>query len=213
MRAVASAAMPPADDRVLVSATARRAVPADRAVWTLAVAEAGEVPAETFARCGERLDALTRTLRSALAETAEIRTGAVTVRPQHDDRGRPTARVDAWGQVVVDVPLAEAGRAAGAAMSAGADRLEGPALVVRDYDAIQEELLADAVAIARRKAERLAAASGRPLGGVVSVSDADEHGGIPRVRAGAVAAFAGPELEPSDTEITVTIRAVFAFAD
>jgi uncharacterized protein YggE len=98
-------------------------------------------------------------------------------------------------------------------MSAGADRLNGPALVVRDPGAVQEELLAEAVAIARRKAERLAAAAGRPLGGVVSVSDEDEHGGVPRLHAGAVAAFEGPQLEPSDTEIAVTIRAVFAFAD
>jgi uncharacterized protein YggE len=204
-----------AEDRVRVSATARRAVPADRAVWTLAVAEAGEVPAETFERCGERLDALTRALRSALADTAEIRTGAVTVRAQHDDHGRPTARVDASGQVVVDVPLAEAGRAAGAAMAAGADRLNGPALVVRDPGAIEEELLSDAVAIARRKAERLAAAAGRPLGGVVSVSsDLDEDGHPHAVYAMAAAGgYEGPELAPSDTQIAVTIRAVFAFAD
>jgi uncharacterized protein YggE len=172
------------------------------------------VPAETFERCGERLDALTRTLRSALADTAEIRTGAVTVRPQHDNRGRPTARVDAWGEVVIDVPLAEAGRAAGAAMSAGADRLNGPALMVRDPGAIQEELLADAVAIARRKAERLAVAAGRPLGGVVSVSTDPGEDGYPRVHAAvAISGYDGPELAPSDTEIAVTIRAVFAFAD
>jgi uncharacterized protein YggE len=203
-----------AEDRVRVSATAQRAVPADRAVWTLAVAEAGERPADTFARCGERLDALTLALRSALADTAEIRTGAVTVRPQHDDRGRPTARVDAWGQVVIDVPLADAGTAAGAAMSVGADRLNGPALVVRDPGAIQEELLADAVAIARRKAERLAAAAGRPLGGVVSVSTDPAEDGHPRFHAMAsVGGYDGPELAPSDTEIAVTIRAVFAFAD
>jgi uncharacterized protein len=203
-----------AEDRVRVSATARRAVPADRAVWTLAVAEAGEVPAEAFERCGERLDALTRALRSALADTAEIRTGAVTVRPQHDDHGRPTARVDAWGEVVIDVPLAEAGRAAGAAMSAGADRLNGPALVVRDPGAIQDDLLADAVGIARRKAERLAAAAGRPLGGVVSVSSDPGEDGYPRAYAMAAAGgYEGPELAPSDTEIAVTIRAVFAFAD
>jgi uncharacterized protein YggE len=183
-------------------------------VWTLAVAEAGEVPAETFERCGERLDALTLALRSALADTAEIRTGAVTVRPQHDDHGRPTARVDAWGEVVVDVPLAEAGRAAGAAMAAGADRLNGPALVVRDPGAVQDELLADAVAIARRKAERLAAAAGRPLGGVVSMSsDPDEVGYAATRAAFAFGSSEGPDLAPADTEIAVTIRAVFAFAD
>ena len=160
-----------AEDRVVVSGTASRSVPADRAVWALVVVETGEAPAEAFGRCGRRLDALTRALRDALGEAAEVRTGALSVQPQRDVEGRRLETVEVRGQVVVDVPVEAVGRASGAAMSAGADRLEGPALEVRAATAIGEELLADAVAAARREAERIASAAGRRLGRVVSVAE------------------------------------------
>ena len=168
------------EDRLLVTGEARREVAADRAVWTLLVTEEGDSAAETFARCGGRLDALTAALRGAF-DAGDVRTGALGVRPQHDDHGRPTERVDVWGQVVLDVPLADAGRAAGAAMSSGADRLNGPALEVRETGAIEEELLAEAFAAARRKAERLAGAAGRELGRALSVAEGVESAPVPRL--------------------------------
>ncbi len=198
------------EDRLRVTGTARRHVAADRAVWTLLVTEAGDSAAETFARCGGRLDALTAALRSAFGE-GEVRTGALSVRPQHDDHGRPIERVDVVGQVVLDVALADAGRAAGAAMSAGADRLNGPALEVRDTGAIEEELLAEAFAAARRKAERLAAAAGRELGRALTVAEDSDDAPVPRLYAGRAAAFSdGPQLDPADTVVEASVTVTFA---
>lgn len=201
-----------AEDRLRVTGEARREVAADRAVWTLLVTEDGDSAAETFARCGARLDALTAALRSAFAE-GDVRTGALGVRPQHDDHGRPTERVDVWGQVLLDVALADAGRAAGAAMSAGADRLHGPVLEVRDTAPIEEELLGEAVAAARRKAERLAAAAERELGRALTVAEGGDDVPVPRVRSGGVSAFAeGPALEPADTVVEASVVVTFALA-
>ena len=49
-------------------------------------------------------------------------------------------------------------------MAAGADRLHGPRFEYDDADGVRRELLGEAVADARGKAERLAAAGGRRLG-------------------------------------------------
>src|SRR6185295_6459599 len=68
------------EDRLLVTGEARREVAADRAVWTLLVTEEGDSAAETFARCGGRLDALTAALRGAF-DAGDVRTGALGVRP------------------------------------------------------------------------------------------------------------------------------------
>src|SRR5215218_875669 len=155
---------PLGEDRVDVEGTARRTVAADRVLWSLVVSEAGDVPADAFARAGERLDGLTRALRDGLGDAADVRTGALSVRPQHDEHGRRLSAVDVSGQVTLEVPLAEAGRAAGAAMSAGADHLDGPRLQVREREAVAEALLGEAVEAARRKAEHIAAAAGRRLG-------------------------------------------------
>lgn len=202
------------EDRVVVSGTARRGVAADRAVWTVVVTESGEVPAEAFSRCGERLDALTRSLRDALGDDADVRTGSLSVQPQRDRHGRRLDQVDVHGQVTVDVPVREAGRAAGAAMAAGADRLNGPSLEVREWEAIAEALHGDAVAAARRKAERIASVAGRRLGRVVSVAEDDEERGfavVPMSRGGGD--DDGPELAPADTRISATVHVVFALHD
>jgi uncharacterized protein YggE len=199
-----------ADDRIAVSGTARRGVPADRAIWALVVTEAGDAPGETFARCGQRLDALTRALRDGLGDAAEIRTGALSVQPQRDADGRRTDRIEVSGQVTVDVPVSEAGRAAGAAMSAGADRLNGPNLEVRERDAIAEELLGEAVAAARRKAERIAAAAGRRLGHVMSVAEGDDIRPYREAPVLMSAGSEGPDLAPSDAELRAAVQVVFA---
>ena len=199
------------EQRVYVEGTARRTVAADRVLWSLVVTEAGDRPADAFARAGERLDALTRGLREGLGDAADVRTGALSVRPQHDERGRRLAGVDVSGQVTLEVPLGEAGRAAGAAMSAGADHLDGPRLQVRDREAVAEALLGEAVEAARRKAEHVAAAAGRRLGGVVSVAEGAEL--YPRVEPMSAGGAAGPELAPSDAEITASVRVLFALED
>jgi uncharacterized protein YggE len=198
------------ENRVAVAGTARRGVAADRAIWSLVVTESGDAPGATFSRCGERLDALTRALRDGLGDAAEIRTGALSVQPQRDADGRRTAHIEVSGQVTVDVPIHEAGRAAGAAMSAGADRLNGPNLEVRDREAIAEELLGAAVAAARRKAERIAAAAGRRLGQVVSVAEGSDL--RPFANASVLMSHSGegPDLEPADAEIQATVQVVFA---
>jgi uncharacterized protein YggE len=198
------------DDRVEVQGVARRSVAADRARWALVVVESGDAPADAFVRAGERLDALTRGLRDALGDVADVRTGTLSVRPQHDEHGRRLGAVDVSGQVTLEVPLAEAGRAAGAAMSAGADHLNGPTLRVQDSEAMAEGLSGEAVAAARRKAEALAAAAGRRLGRVVSVAD-ESNQPIPMELM--AARHGGPELAPADAEITTSVRVVFALED
>ena len=134
------------------------------------------------------------------------------MRPQRDEHGRPLRAVDVTGQVTLDVALGDAGRAAGAAMSAGADHLNGPELRVKDRPAVAEELLGEAVQAARRKAEHVAAAAGRRLGRVVSVSEDADGGVTPRLMS-ARADRGGPELEPADAEIVASARVVFSLED
>jgi uncharacterized protein len=200
-------------NRIEVVGSARRSVAPDRLLWSLVMSESGESPADTFARAGKRLDALTHGLRDALGDGAEIHTGALSVRPKLDKHGRPLTTVDVTGQVTVAVPVADAGRAAAAAMAAGAEQLRGPALEVRDRDTVAEGLLEEAVAAARRKAEVIAKAAGRPLGGVLSVAEEETERLYPMARTAAFRADAGPELAPADEEVAVAVRVVFALEE
>ena len=88
----------------------------------------------------------------------------------------------------------------------------GPVLEVRDTAPIQEELLAEAVAAARRKAERLAAAAERELGRALTVAEGGDDVPVPRFHSGVSAFAEGPALEPADTVVAASVVVTFALA-
>ena len=74
-------------------------------------------------------------------------------------RKRPTGW-EALGAIGLRGPLDVAAAAGQAALDAGAESLDGPSYELRDEAAVREELLADAVRAARRRAEGMARAAG-----------------------------------------------------
>jgi uncharacterized protein YggE len=101
-----------------------------------------------------------------------------------------------------------AGEAAEGAMAAGADRLDGPRYVYDDAEAAREQLLDDAMADARRKAERLAAAAGRRLGRVQSVETESDDRHIVEL-----SASSGPDVIAREQTVTAAVTVVFALED
>jgi uncharacterized protein YggE len=92
-------------------------------------------------------------------------------------------------------------------MSAGADRLRGPQFEYHDAVEVGEELLAEAVADARRKADRLAAAAGRRLGAVRAIEERvpfDEF----EDAVGKMSADA-PEVRPREQLVTASVKVAF----
>jgi uncharacterized protein len=190
------------DDRITVSGRASRSVAPDTAVWRAEAVESDDDPHAAFERCSRRLNALVERLDAV----GDVETDAVVVQPRWD--GQSQAGAEAIGAVRVRSPAARAGEVAQAAMAAGADRLHGPRFTY-DSEAVHDELLAEAFAAARRKAERLAAAAARQLGGVVAI----EESGPQRVgdeRMMAVAAHVeAPEVRPREQTVTAQLTVVF----
>jgi uncharacterized protein YggE len=137
----------------------------DRVEWTLIVREVDADPRAAFDRCAGRLNALAGAL-----SMAEVTTGAVAVAAQYEER-KPTGRHEAHAALTAVAALALGGEVAAAAIDAGADELQGPRVRFPDADELYDALHAEAVQIARRRAERIAAAADRQLGRVVSVTD------------------------------------------
>jgi uncharacterized protein YggE len=195
-----------------VSATATREIPVERAEWQLAVRVVDPSPREAFARCTEKLNALAETLRGA----GDVTTGrvAVDVDPQRR-RGEAHHRQIAYATLTVAGPVERAGELAEAAMNAGADEISGPQLSAADADALDDALLAEAVRAARRRAEAMAAAAGRRLGGAVALSDGTvmrdaEYGPLGWT---AAAAAGGPEVAPRPRTVRATVQAAFELLD
>jgi uncharacterized protein YggE len=196
------------DDHVRVTGTARRALAPDSVTWGVEAIELDDDARAAFERCSERLNRLSE----ELATVGDVTTSAVAVQPDwdDDDGGRHPTRKRAVGAVRVRAAIGRAGDAAQAAMAAGADSLDGPRFVYDAAPTARAELLDAALADARAKAERLAAAAGRRLGRVRTIdAGEDDH------RTYELASFASsaPEVIPRDQDVTASVTAVFTLED
>lgn len=190
------------DDHVTVSGTASRAVAPGSATWRAEAVESDDDPRLAFERCSERLNALVE----RLGGLGDVATEAVVVQPRWEEGGQRGA--EAIGAVRVRAAATRAGEIAQAAMAAGADRLHGPHFEYDDAGALRGDLLGEAVAEARGKAERLAAAAGRTLGGVRTI---EEQAGPEHVVA--VRMSEAPDVRPRELTVTATVRVAFALVD
>jgi uncharacterized protein YggE len=195
------------EDHIRVVGMAARALAPDSVTWRVEAIELDDDARAAFERCSERLNRLS----GELAAVGDVTTSAVAVqRDWDDDGGRHSTRKRAVGAVRVQAAIGRAGDAAQAAMAAGADSLDGPHFVYDGAQAARDELLDAALADARAKAERLAAAAGRRLGRVRTIDTGEER------HAYELASFAssgGPEVIPRDQDVTASVTVVFALED
>jgi uncharacterized protein len=191
-------------DHVTVTGSASRALAPGAATWRAEAVEADDDPRAAFERCSGRLNVLVE----RLAAVGDVASEAVVVQPRFEERG--PAGAEAIGAVRVRSSAGRAGEVAQAAMAAGANRLHGPWFEYEGAEEAQVGLLAQAVADARGKAERLAEAAGRRLGPVRAVEEqADDRHGIVAFEA----AGAPPDVRPREQTVTATVRVVFALED
>ena len=191
---------------VSVTGSAERAVAPGTATWRAEAVESDADPRAAFERCSRRLNALVE----RLAPVGEVATEAVVVQPRFEARG--TAGAEAIGAVRVRSPADRAADVAQAAMAAGADRLYGPRFEYDRATEVRGELLGEAVADARAKAERLAAAAGRRLGAVQAIEEAEPER-VPVPQPVLAQTAAPPDVLPRELPVTATVRVVFALDD
>jgi hypothetical protein len=193
------------DDHITVAGAASRTVVPGVATWRVEAVAVDDDPRTAFERCSGRLNALV----ARLAAVGEVATDAVVVQPHWENDGPPKG-AEAIGAVRVRSAADRAGEVAQAAMAAGADRLHGPSFVY-ESEAVHEELLADALAAARRKAERLAGAASRQLGRVISIEEQGaRRGGEERVMAAAAGyGDVPPDVRPREQTVTAQLTVVF----
>src|SRR3954468_7549811 len=198
-----------ADNTITVTGRAERTVPPDIAGWHLTIAVTDAEPRVAYERCAERARAIVERLK----ETAEVETRQISVQPHRSyetGEARPAGHRAAT-VVIARTPVDRAGEIADLAMAAGADEVVGPTLALRDPAETELDVLAGALADARRRAESLAVAAGGSLGPVVSITD-DVVGGI-ELRSGPAFDESSMQVEPRDLTIGASVMVVFALAN
>lgn len=155
------------------------------------------------------MQAMTASARETGVGSADIRTTGMTVHPDHDHQGRPSGYVTSIGLGLVLRDVGRAGEVVAAVVAAGgeASRVGGVALGLDDPEPARAAARDRAFENARRKAEQLAALSGRELGTVLRVRDhrTGHVGGFEEQSGVAMASMTALTIEPGTGAVRATV--------
>jgi uncharacterized protein YggE len=187
---------------------------------TLTAEFAVETTASTVgAALDQAVTAATR-MRDALVRAgiarADLQTANVSISSTQDDSGKLTGYTVNQGLTATIRDLPKAGTLMSAAIKAGGDaaRLNGVSFAVEKSAGLMAEARRKAFADARAKAELYARESGRPLGRVVKISEAQPGWSAPGERDKMSAAMAAMDssvpIEPGRQRLSVTVTVEWA---
>lgn len=183
----------------------------DEATFSFGVVTKARTAGEALAANAAEARRVIAALLVAGVDRSDIRTELVSLSPRVSDNGDVILGYTAQNSVSVTLRnLDKAGVVVDAAVAAGANNVDGPALAKRNQDRLYREALRDAYDDAHAKAQALAAASGRTLGKAQTVA---EGGAVQPVMLGKATDAAAPTpIEPGTQDIQATVSVTFALS-
>jgi uncharacterized protein len=196
-------------DTVTVTGTGTVTAVPDQAEFDFTV----QTKAATAAAALSRNGADTKDVISAVEDTgvpaANIQTTQVSLDPVMSNDGTSIVGYTASDSIAVTkLAIAKAGSVVDAAVGAGANSVSGPSLTLSSQDALYNGALKAAVAQAQTKAQALAGAAGRTLGGVVSIVEGGGQAPVP-FAVGAAAKDSTP-IQPGTEDVQATVTVTYA---
>ena len=196
----------PSTDSVTVNGTGTvKSVP-DEANFSFGVESRAKTAQAAIAANAAQMEKLIAALRKAGAR--ELATQWVSVYPVTSDDGTTVDGYSASNSVSATIGVARAGALIDAAAEAGANQISGPGLSSSDAERLYKDALAAAVADARERAEVLAKAAGRSLGGITTMVESGAQP-TPVYRATADAGTSSTPVEPGQQETAATVSVTF----
>jgi uncharacterized protein YggE len=177
----------------------------DRATITAGVHTQAASARAALAENAKRMNDVVAALKAAGGEN--LQTQQVSLSPQTNANGDVQGYA-ADDSVSADSAIAEAGALVDAAVTAGANTVDGPELSVSDRDAAYRQALAGAVGDAHAKADALGKAGGFVVGVVSSVVEQQPDEPAP-VFGAAVAKSAATPIEAGTEDVTADVTVTF----
>lgn len=151
-------------------------------------------------------------------ERTAVQTTGVNIRPEYQWQDEPRRRTLTGyvvsRQIAVDLKdITVIGRLMSEAVKAGVNQVQPPVFELSRRDSLTEEALAEAVKVARGRAEALAQADGQTVGHAVSIRALDTQGAAPQpmmMRMAAEAADAAGSYETGRMAVAVRVEAEFS---
>ena len=203
-KADAPAASTPGDTVVVTGVGSVKAVP-DRAEFSFGVETRGATAKAALASNAAAMNKIIAALRDAGGR--DLATQYVSVWPVSQEDGKIDG-YSASNGVSATIDIARAGDLIDAAADAGANQVSGPSMSRSDADQVYREALSKAVADARARAEVLAKAAGRSLGGITTISEGGGSAPVPYAEKLAADAASTP-IVPGEQETSATVSVTF----
>lgn len=200
------------DDGITVNGTGIVSLKPDTATIILGVSEAAKGAVEAQSTVNKKIDAIKKALAKAGAKESDISVSDLSVWGNYDySDGQEQKLVGYTASHTLNIKtsdMAKVGPLIDAALSAGANQLQGVTFSVKNNDAAYDQALKLAVEKAREKAEVLAAASGVKLGAVQALTEVADYGYSPYVTAKYAEADMAAGAMPTQVDIgMVTVSA------
>jgi uncharacterized protein len=204
--------------QVTVSGTGVVSLKPDTATITLGVSQTAKGAVDAQNTVNKNIEAIKKALIKAGAKEADISVSDLSVWGNYeysDDQSQKLTGYTASHTLNItsgDMDLV--GPLIDAALSAGANQLQGVSFSVKNNDKAYEQALKLAVEKAREKAEVLAAAAGVKLGALQTLSEGTDYGYTPYVNAKYAEADMGDAAVPTQVDtgmvtVSATVTAVY----
>lgn len=210
-------------DSLKVTGTGTVYMMADRASASLGVTMTGEDLGELQQQVNETVSAICAALQEAGLDEKDISTNYIYISPRYDYSGEmermvgysinnsltiSTERIDSIGTFI------------DAAFSAGANTFDSIEFTVKDDTAARKQALELAVKDAMDKAEVIAGAAGRELGGIVEISEGAQqdyyynssYGSARYAESASGAKDVGTTVRAAQVNVTATVGVTYALA-
>ena len=127
--------------------------------------------AAATSKASEQAQAIIDALKNAGVPASDIQTSSVSLWPQTSTDGQTITGFQASNSVSVSAPIGKSGSLVDAAVTAGANNINGPNLSVGDQSSYYANALKLAVDDAKTQAQAIADAAGLTLGGITHIEN------------------------------------------
>ena len=206
-----------------VTGTGTVYVTADRASASLGVTMTGEDLGELQQQVNETVSAICTALQAAGLDEKDISTNYIYISPRYDYSGDTEKMVGYTINNSLTIStgnIDSIGAYIDAAFSAGANTFDSIAFTVKDDTEARRQALELAVMDAMDKAEVIAGAAGRKLGGIVEISEGSQQdyyynsttGSARYAESAAGAVDAGTTVRAAQVNVTASVGITYAMA-
>jgi len=200
---------------VTVTGEAKTQQKSQVATFTAGVTAVNDNKETAIAEVNDKIEALVAAVKAFGIDSADIQTQNLNVYRNEEtyyEEGRQKTRPGQWRvNNSISIKLKDVDRVAKLAellTSSGATEVYGPSFTVDDTKEAEAGLVSEAMADARKKAEAMAAAAGRSLGKVLSVTEGSNVSGVRPMYEG-MGAGGGGGIEPGSSTVYKTMTVTF----